>query len=71
MTVRLCGGWHDGQTIPLPAELGDPPMLVMPAPTPGLDEILARDRRQIHRHLMTRVCVYARVLPGIYAYRGR
>ena len=65
-TIRLCGGWYDGREIPLPDGLGEPPIYVLPAPTPGLDEWLARDRREVYRHVMTRVCVYARHLPGIY-----
>lgn len=70
ITIRLTGGWYDGLTVPLPAGLDEPALYVLPAPTPGLDEHLARDRREIYRHVMTRVCVYTRTLPGIYAYAG-
>ena len=65
-TIRLCGGWHDGLVIPLPDGMTEPDLYVLPAPTPGLDEWLARDRREIARHIMTRVVVYRRRLPGIY-----
>lgn len=65
-TIRMCGGWYDGQTVTLPDGVAEPELYPLPAPTPGLDEYLARDRREIHRHLMTRVIVYRRHLPGIY-----